>query len=135
MDTEQLWKEYDYTFKLEQELNKTRWTVFAAFLSISFVVAGLILKEMASLGPLLGKAGMVFGWLIFMSGFYHYWWFHRRSHELRDHMCEIEEKLSINVFRIRAKRPVIAGVKLYYHWAVDVMACAYTLLLFLVLSR
>lgn len=95
MSNEELWREYDYAFKLEQELNKTRWMVFTAFLSVSFIIAGLVLKEMTTLGPVLGKCGMTFGWLVFMVGFYHYWWFHRRAHELRDAMCALEEKLAI----------------------------------------
>ena len=135
MTNEELWREYDYVFKLEQELNKTRWMVFTAFLSVSFIIAGLVLKEIATLGPVLGKSGMTFGWLVFMAGFYHYWWFHKRAHELRDAMCGLEEKLAINVFRIRTKRPELGGMKIYYHWAVDVMAVAYTLILGLVLLR
>ena len=135
MSVEDIWKEYDYIFKLEQELNKTRWTVFAAFLSVSFIVAGLVLKEISALGPTLEKCGMTFGWLVFMAGFYHYWWFHKRAHELRDHMCELEEKLSIHVFRIRTRRPQVAGIRIYYHWAVDAIAVAYTVILGLVLFR
>jgi len=135
MSVEEIWKEYDYVFQLEKELNKTRWMVFTAFLSVSFIIAGLVLKEMSALGPVLGKCGMTFGWLVFMAGFYHYWWFHRRAHNLRDHMCELEEKLSISVFRIRTERPRFKGIKIYYHWAVDAMAVAYTLMLGLVLFR
>jgi len=107
MSAEDMWKEYDYLFRLERELNKTRWTVFTAFLSVSFIIAGLVLKEISALGSLVGKSGMIFGWLVFMAGFYHYWWFHRRAHELRDPMCALEEKLSITVFRIRTKSPQI----------------------------
>jgi len=50
-------------------------------------------------------------------------------------MCELEEKLSISVFRIRSKRPQFWGIKIYYHWAVDAIAVAYTLMLGLVLFR
>lgn len=135
MPEEEIWKEYDYLFQLERDLNRTRWTVFTVFLSVSFIIAGLVLKEMSALGPMLGKCGMAFGWLVFMAGFYHYWWFHKRAHDLRDRMCEVEENLSISVFRIRAKRPQFRGIKVYYHWAVDVMAVAYTLMLALVLFR
>jgi hypothetical protein len=133
VSTEELWKEYDYIFQLEQELNKTRWMVFTALLSVSFIIAGLVLKEISTLGPILGKCGIAFGWMIFMAGFYHYWWFHKRAHELRDRLCELEEKLSISVFRIRSKRPVFHGVKIFYHWAIDVIAVAYTVILGIVL--
>ncbi|MEW5766116.1 MAG: hypothetical protein AB1797_00615 [bacterium] len=135
MATDELWREYDYLFKLEQKLNKTRWTVFVAFLSVSFIVACLVLKEMATLGPLFGKCGMTFGWLVFMAGFYHYWWFHRRAHELRNRMCELEKKLAISVFIIRTNRPQLWGMKIYYHWAVDTMAIAYTFILIILLVR
>jgi len=135
MSNEELWREYDYAFKLEQELNKTRWMVFTAFLSLSFIIVGLVLKEMATLGPVLGKCGMTFGWLVFMAGFYHYWWFHRRAHELRDTMCALEEKLAINVFRMRSRRPKFVGMKIYYHWAIDVMAIVYTFILVLILAQ
>ena len=133
MSNENTWKEYEHVFQLEQEMNKSRWMVFTAFLSVSFIIAGLILREMSSLGPVVGKSGMAFGWLVFMAGFYHYWWFHRRSHQLRRHLCELEDKLFIRVFKIRTERPEIAGIKIYYHWAIDLMAISYTLLLGLVL--
>jgi hypothetical protein len=93
------------------------------------------LRETATLGPLLTKSGIGFGWLIFMAGFYHYWWFHKRAHELRNRMCELEEKLSITVFKIRTKRPKFLGIKIFYHWIIDVMALAYTMILILVLFR
>ncbi|NIM16081.1 MAG: hypothetical protein GTO45_29110 [Candidatus Aminicenantes bacterium] len=135
MSNDNKWKEYDYIFKLEQELNKTRWMVFTALLSVSFIIGGLVLKETTALRPLLTKSGMVFGWLIFMAGFYHYWWFHNKAHDLRDRMCELEEQLSIEVFKIRTKRPKFLGIKIFYHWAIDVVALAYTLILVLVLLR
>jgi hypothetical protein len=135
MSNDNKWKEYDYIFKLEQELNKTRWMVFTALLSVSFIIGGLVLKEAAALGPLLTKSGMVFGWLIFMAGVYHYWWFHKKAHDLRDRMCELEEELSIEVFKIRTRRPKCLGIKIFYHWAINVLALAYTLILVLVLLQ
>ncbi|NOT00905.1 MAG: hypothetical protein HOP29_09775 [Phycisphaerales bacterium] len=89
---------------------------------MSFVVGGLTLNQLQALGRVLGKTGFAFGWLIFMSGFYHYWWFHRKSHDLRDHLCALEESLGIHVYRIRTRRPTIAGVKIYHHWAIDFLA-------------
>lgn len=135
MNSDNTWKEYDYIFKLEQELNKTRWMVFTALLSISFIIGGLVLKEKVTLEPLLVKSGMGFGWLIFMAGFYHYWWFHKKSHDLRNRMCELEEQLSISVFRIRTIRFKFIGIKIFYHWAIDVLAAAYTVILVLVLIK
>jgi len=135
VDKDHAWKEYEHAARLEQELVRSRWTLFTALLSISFVVGGLTLNQLASLGPLLGKAGFSFGWLIFLAGFYHYWWFHKKAHALRDHLCELEEELDIRVYRIRTQRPTIRGVPLYYHWAIDALAVAYTFLLVIVLSR
>lgn len=135
MENENLWKEYEHGARLEQELVRSRWTFFTAMLSVSFVVAGLTLNQLAALGPLLGKSGFGFGWLIFMAGFYHYWWFHRKAHDLRSRLCEIEEALGVQIYRIRTRRPTWGGVNLYYHWAIDLLALAYTSLLGIVLSR
>jgi len=127
------WKEYEHCARLEQELVRNRWTFFTALLSVSFVVGGLTLNQLETLGPLLGKAGFAFGWLIFLAGYYHYWWFHKKSHDIRDHLCELEERLDIYVYRIRVRRPMLAGIKLYYHWVIDALAIAYTLMLIVVL--
>jgi hypothetical protein len=131
---ESLWREYEHAARLEQELVRNRWTFFTALLSVSFVVGGLTLNQMSALGPLLGKAGFAFGWLIFIAAFYHYWWFHGKSHEIRERLCELEAKLDIEVYLIRTKRPRLGPMKLYYHWAIDALAVAYTLLLVCVLA-
>ena len=135
MISENTWKEYDCAARLEQELVRTRWTLFTALLSVSFVVAGLTLNQLSALGPWLGKGGLSFAWLIFMAAFYHYWWFHVKAHDLRTRLCELEEVLGIQVYRIRTRRPTLGGVKLYYHWAFDLVAIAYTALLGLVLTH
>ena len=131
---ESVWKEYEHGARLEQELVRNRWMFFTALLSVSFVVGGLTLNQMSALGPVLGKGGFAFGWLIFMAAFYHYWWFHKKSHDIREHLCGLEEQLGIRVYLIRTSRPQAGGIRLYYHWAIDALAVAYTLLLVFVLA-
>ncbi len=130
-----VWKEYDHCARLEQELVRNRWTFFTALLSVSFVVGGLTLNQLEALGPLLGKGGFAFGWLIFVAAFYHYWWFHKKAHDLREHLCDLERRLKIEVYIIRTRRPTVAGIKLYYHWSIDILALAYTLMLAAVLLQ
>ena len=134
-ESDNLWREYEHCARLEQELLKNRWTFFTALLSVSFVVGGLALNQFQALGPVLGKAAFGFGWLIFMAAFYHYWWFHAKSHDLRDHLCDIEKKLGVTVYLIRTRRPKLGPIPLYYHWAIDGLALAYTIMLVLVLAR
>ena len=135
MPNEELWREYEHGARLEQELVRNRWTYFTAMLSVSFVVGGLTLAQHEVLGPVLGRAGFAFGWLIYMAGFYHYWWFHKKAHDIRAHLCELEQQLGINVYRIRTRRPRLGSRPLYYHWSIDTLAVAYTAMLILVLVR
>jgi len=131
----EVWKEYEQCSRLEQELGRTRWTFFTAILSVSLVVGGLALKQTEAPGAVLGKAGFAFGWLIFLAGYYHYWWFHKILHKLRDHLCELERKpLEIRVYIIRGERPQFGFLR-HYHWAIDLLALAYTLMLIFVLGR
>jgi hypothetical protein len=134
-DMSKAWKEHECCARLEQELVRNRWTFFTAMLSVSFVVGGLTLSQLGALGPLLGKAGFSFGYLIFLSGVYHYVWFHRICHKLRDRLCQLETKLGITVYIIRRERPKLDGKELYYHWAIDLLALAYTIILILVLVQ
>ena len=129
------WREYDYCTRLEQELVKSRWTFFTALLSVSFLVGGLALKEFQSLGPQFGKIAFAFGWLIYLGAFCHYWWFHRKSDDLREHLCKLETQLGITVYLIRSRRPKIGPLPLRYHWAIDAQLVAYTIILILVLIR
>lgn len=135
MANEQLWKEYEYATRLEHELVRNRWTFFTAMLLVSFVVAGLTLSQLENLGPVLGKAAFAFGWLISVAAFYHYWWFHNKAHDIRARLCDLEEKIDINLYRVRVRRPSLGGVKLYYHWAIDALAIGYTALLVMVVLR
>jgi len=130
-----LWREFDHCARLERELVKNRWMFFTAMLTVSFAVCGLVLNQFQALGPLLGKAGFFLGWLVFIAGYYHYWWFHRKAHDLRDHLCDVENKLQILVYRIRTRRPRFLTVRIYYHWVIDILALAYIVMLILVLTR
>ena len=130
LDETDRWREYENCARLEQELVRNRWTFFTALLSVSFVVGGLALTQLEALGPLLGKASFSFGWLISMAAFYHYWWFHKISHDLRKRLCYLEEDvLHIEVYLIRVRRHKLAGVRLYYRWCIWALALAYTLML------
>ena len=124
------WREYENCARLEQELVRNRWTFFTALLSVSFVVGGLALTQLEELGALLGRAGFAFGWLISMAAFYHYWWFHKISHDLRKRLCYLEEHvLHIEVYLIRVRRHELWGRKIYYRWCIWALALAYTLML------
>jgi hypothetical protein len=134
--TPDYWREYENCARLEQELVRNRWTFFTALLSVSFVVGGLALTQLEALGPLLGKAGFAFGWLISAAAFYHYRWFHKKCHDLRERLCYLErEKLGIEVYLIRGRRPTFRGRELYYHWAIDALFVFYTLMFIAVLVR
>jgi len=130
--TADVWREYEYTTRLEQELVRQRWVVFTALLSVSFVVAGLTLSQLKA-QPLLGTAGFIFAYLIFCAGVYHYWWFHQKAHDLRDRLLELEDILGIQPYHIRAQRPKLREIPLYYKWAIRVLLVAYTAMLIIVL--
>jgi len=132
---DKLWKEYDHCAHLEQELAKIRWTFFTASLTLSLAVGGFALSYSQTLKPFLTKSAIVFGCLVFIAGYYHYRWFHGKAHDLRDHLCELEKKLQILVYRIRTRRPRFRGMRIYYHWVIDVIALAYIVMLILVLAR
>src|SRR5574337_694951 len=132
MANSDLWREYELGSRLEQELVRSRWTFFTAMLSVSFVVGGLSLAQSASLGPWLSRAGFAFGWIIFLAGYYHYWWFHRIAHSLRERLVQLEKELHeqqqqhVEWYQIRARRPRLVGRELYYHLGIDVLTVAYT---------
>jgi hypothetical protein len=127
------WKEYEQCARLEQELVRNRWTFFTALLSVSLIVGGLALKNLNELRPLLGVSAFAFGWLIFVAAYCHYYWFHRIAHRLRDHLCQLEDKLYIEAYIIRCKRKPLGGFLRYYHWVIDLLALAYTVLLVIVI--
>jgi hypothetical protein len=130
---ENLWKEYEHGARLEQELVRNRWTFFTAMLTVSFVIGGLSLKERLALGPALSSAGFAFGWLIFVAGFYHYCWFHKRAHDIRERLCKLEHDLDIDMYITRTRPFTIGGVQLRYYWAIVALAIAYTIILVVVL--
>ena len=130
---EDIWREHDRCAHLEQELVRHRWTSFIALFAMGLVIGGITLGQRETLRPLLGKAGFAFGYLIFVAGYYHYHWLHRKCHLLRDHLCDLERRLGIEVYIIRDHRPRLWVVGLHYHWAIDVLAIAYTVILIAVL--
>jgi hypothetical protein len=130
---EDLWREYDRCAHLEQALVRHRWTFFTVLFAAGLVIGGIMLGQRETFEPLLSKAGFAFGYLIFVAGYYHYWWFHRKCHLLRDHLCDLERRLGIEVYIIREYRPRLWVLPLHYHWAIDVLAIAYTVVLIAVL--
>ena len=130
---EDIWREHDRCAHLEQELVRLRWTFFTALFAMGLVIGAVMLGQRETLRPLLGKAGFAFGYLIFVAGYYHYYWLHRKCHLLRDHLCDLERRLGIEVYIIRDYRPRLWVLGLHYHWAIDVLAIAYTVILTAVL--
>ncbi|MBU0690697.1 hypothetical protein KKC97_01475 [bacterium] len=130
-----MWQEYDYASKLEQELCRNRWVFFTAMLTVSLAVCGIALNQMDSATPLFGKIAISFGWLIFAAAYYHYWWFHKITHRLRDHLCVLEKELKITVYIIRCDRTIHGCSALRYHWVIDILALAYTMVLVFILFR
>ena len=102
---EDIWREHDRCAHLEQELVRHRWTFFIALFAMGLVIGGIMLCQRETLRPSLGKAGFAFGYLIFVAGYYHYYWLHRKCHLLRDHLCDLERRLGIEVYIIRDYRP------------------------------
>jgi len=130
-----LWKEYDYIFKLETGLNQIRWTVFTALLSVSLLIGGIVVGQDSNQQlSLVLKAGIIFGSIIMAAAWYHYWWFHKKSEKLRDRMNILENKLGIRVFLVRTERPKLFGKVIYYKWAINAVAIAYLILACLVIA-
>jgi len=128
--------EYDKCAELERELTRGRWSVFTAFTSISFVVAGLSF-HFAGNGPTsVSKVAFSFAYLIFLTAVYYYYWMHSKSHDLRDHLIQLEEGLGIQVYTIRVKRPRFMGIRVYFHWVINLWLLFYTFLfIYLVVAK
>ncbi len=132
--TVSLASEYSYLLYYEVELFKTRWQVFTALLSISFVITGLGLQKLAEHSAqgseVLLKLVCTVGVLVYFVGYFHYLWFHSKAHGLRHRLKEIEDKLEYRIYRVREqKRPAVFGLELHFSWVLVVLTLANTILI------
>ena len=121
--------EYEKLLAYEIELTKTRWTVFAAFFSVSFVIAGFALrggKDIQNLDP-WSKYAIVFGFLVYLAATCHYFWYHKISHRIRSKLKEIETEEDLEIMKIRI-RPKCCGFSLHFHWVIYILGLAYAVL-------
>ncbi|MGE5343534.1 MAG: hypothetical protein ACM3SY_18855 [Candidatus Omnitrophota bacterium] len=122
--------EYEHLLAYEIELTKSRWTVFAALFSVSLLIPVIALKDASHIQALepWAKYAIALGFLVFLTASYHYWWYHRISHRIRNRLKEIEELEDITIIRIR-KRPELFGcIRIHFHWMLLILAIAYAFL-------
>ena len=101
---EEIEKEYDHLIRYETELFKNRWAVFTTLLSISFIIVGFGLQQLASNeSNLFSKLVCSFGFLVYTLALYHYLWFHKLAHKLRNRGQELEKELEFKTYEIRNK--------------------------------
>ncbi len=127
------WREYSHLATLERESTQMRYTTFTAFLSISFLIAGLGAQQ-GSNGeevrlPLfgdrpLGALAFVLGFVFFCFSWFFYWWYHRYSHMYRGRLKQIETELGIEVYRLR-KRKQLGKMKFHFDWGLRILGVWY----------
>ena len=118
--------EYQKCIELEQSLNNSRWRNFVTLISMSFLITGFSFGFQSN--ELYFKLGISFGFLIFLTAVYYYYWFHNISHRLREHLLKLEEELGLSIYHIRMQRPKLLGIKIYFHWAINLWILAYILI-------
>lgn len=128
-ENEKLQYEYEKLLAYEIELTKTRWTVFAAFFSVSFVIAGFALRGGKGIHDLdlWSKYAIAFGFLVYLAAAYHYFWYHAISHRIRAKLKKIENSQGIEIINIRI-RPKCCGLKIHFHWMIWIVGLAYSVL-------
>ncbi|UCH93990.1 MAG: hypothetical protein JSV88_27490 [Candidatus Aminicenantes bacterium] len=125
--------EYEKLFAYDIELTKFRWTVFAALFSVSLIMLGIALRgAVESLKP-WAKYAIAFGFLVYLTATYHYFWHHRVSHRIRDRLNEIEKIEGFDVITTVRKRPRFFAP--YFHWAILILGLAYAVLTFLIVGK
>ncbi len=123
---EKLQFEYQLCSEYERSLDNKRWSNFTILISTSFLIIGFAFGFFEV--KLYFKIGVGFAYLIFLTAVYYYFWFHRISHNLRDHLIELEKKMDLKIYQVRMMRPKFLGIKLYFHWAIILWIAAYTLI-------
>lgn len=136
------WREYDALAQLERESTEMRYRTFTAFLSISFLVAGLGAKEGASSGinvsqlwswpDSMGGVAFLLGFLFFCFSWFFYWWYHRYSHLYRAQLKELEAVLNVKVYTLRERRTRTIHwfgkprtVKFHFDWTLPILGFWY----------
>jgi divalent metal cation (Fe/Co/Zn/Cd) transporter len=72
----------------------------------------------------LSKAVFLLGFLFYLFSLFHYAWHHRYSHLYRKKLKSLENKLGIEVYRLRV-RPKIGPFKFHYDWALHMIGIVY----------
>jgi hypothetical protein len=128
-----LFEQYKQLAILETETTKTRLTTFTAVLSVSFVLPGLALRPEVGSAVIslpwlpvipLPKAVFLLGFFFYLFALYHYAWHHRYSHRYRKELKSLEEKLGIQIYRLRV-RPKVGRFKLHFDWALYMIGIVY----------
>jgi len=127
--------EYEKLFAYEMELTKLRWTVFAALFSVSLIIPGIVLRGDIKSLESWAKYATAFGFLVYLTATYHYFWLHRISHRIRDRLVEIEKNEGIDIITTVRKRPGGGFLKPYFHWAIWILGAAYLYLTFLIVGK
>lgn len=127
--------EYEKLFAYETELTKSRWTVFSALFSVSLIIPGIVLRGNRDVLPseIWAKYTIIFGFLVYLTATFHYWWYHRISHRIRAKLKAIEESEGIEIIKIRV-RPTIGPFKIHFHWMIWILGLAYSILTFLIVG-
>jgi sterol desaturase/sphingolipid hydroxylase (fatty acid hydroxylase superfamily) len=129
--------EYEKLFAYDMELTKLRWAVFIALFlfSVSLIIVGFVLQGNTSSLASWAKYAIAFGFLVYLTATYHYFWHHRISHRIRDRLVEIEKSEGIDIITTVRKRPGGGFLKPYFHWAIWIMGAAYLYLTFLIVGK
>jgi hypothetical protein len=118
--------EYRLLSHYEIELFKSRWLVFIVLLSVSFVITGLGLQQIAAKGPLLPlRLICILGAIVYFVGLFHYWWFHNKTCALRTRLIELEKIMGFRIHRaFQESKPTFLSLKPKFYW----LTCSLTLL-------
>ncbi len=128
-----MWREYEQLAALERESTQMRYATFTAFLSISFLIAGLGTQQSSEEATVelpvfgerpLGALAFVLGFLFFCFSWFFYWWYHRYSHYYRARLKLLELDLGIEVYTLR-RRKQKWGMKFHFDWSLRILGIWY----------
>jgi hypothetical protein len=128
--------EYKHLMHYEIELFKSRWQVFTVLLSVSFVIAGLGLQQIAAKGPLLPlRLLCVLAGAVYFTGLFHYWWFHNKTCALRTRLTELEKIMGFRIHRtFQESKPQFLWFKPKFYWLIYSLTLLYALLIIYALT-